>query len=371
MANRDALTGLAIRAKLMVAIERAFVGGRREDDGIALMAIDLDGFKAVNDSMGHSVGEALLQEVAKRLTRETRATDLVARPGGDEFAVLQETVGGGVGPASALAAQLLATIRDPFEICGHHIAIGASIGIALASEAGDTASGLIESSDFALYRAKSEGRNGFQFFEPAMGERARARQAIERDLRKAILCGELEVHYQTYFATASGLACGAEALLRWRRAESGFVGPDTFIPVAEESGLIFPIGEWVLIAACRQAANWAPNLRISVNVSPVQFKRGDLTKVVRNCLALSGLAPERLELEITESAPVDVNDRNLAQLRAIKSLGVSIALDDFGTGFSSLGYLRKFPVDRDQDRPLVYQGHWSAAGKRIDGHGGH
>ncbi len=345
MASHDALTNLPNRAKLLNAIDREFAQQRRSGEMIALLAIDLDGFKAVNDSLGHPVGDSLLQEVARRLTRQTRASDTVARHGGDEFAVLQTFGERGVEPASALAARVVRSVSEPYWIGGHNVTIGASIGIAFGPDDGDTPETLIQSADFALYRAKSEGRNRFRFFEAAMRSEARARLALEGELREAVRLGELEVHYQTIFAAESGEMCGAEALVRWRRGEREAIGPDKFIPIAEATGLIFPIGEWVLRTACRQATQWPPGLRISVNLSPVQFKIGDLVGVVRDCLAQSGLAPGRLELEITESVLIDASERNLAQLRAIKDLGVSIALDDFGTGFSSLGHLRKFPID--------------------------
>jgi len=344
LAHHDAMTGLVNRARLVESIEYQFTLSRRSAEEFAIFIVDLDHFKNVNDTLGHPAGDALLCEVATRLKRVTRESDTVARLGGDEFVVVQSVGGSAVNGVIALAERIQREIRQPCVIDGHQICINASIGVAVAPSDGSEAGGLLKNADIALYRAKSAG-GGYRIFDLAMDLEARARNALESDLRNAVARNEFEVYYQTVADFETGKVCGAEALIRWHHPERGMVRPDEFIPLAEETGLIVPIGEWVLRTACIQAAKWPENLKLAVNLSPVQFKRGDLVDIVGAALEESGLAPGRLEVEITETVSLQRNAHNLDQLVGIKKLGVSIALDDFGTGFSSLSYLRSFPFD--------------------------
>jgi diguanylate cyclase (GGDEF)-like protein len=333
MAQHDALTDLVNRAQFTEQIEYEFMRARRSTDGFAVFIIDLDHFKDVNDSLGHPIGDLLLRKVARRLRKATRDSDTVARIGGDEFAVLQTLESQAMDNIVALAKRILRSVSAPYEIDGHQLNIGASIGIALAPHDGTDAGQLMKNADLALYRAKSDGRNDYRFFELAMDVEARSRHALEADLRKALLNGEFEVYYQTVFSVDTGAISGAEALIRWMHPQRGMVRPDQFIPLAEELGLIAPIGEWVLRAACMEAAKWPAGLKLAVNLSPVQFKRGNIIAVVRDALADSGFAPERLELEITESVLLTQNAYNLALL---------------------LSYLRMFPFDTIKiDRSFV------------------
>jgi len=345
MAHHDPLTDLANRAKFCQTIEYELSMSRRSVQSFALLILDLDGFKNVNDLLGHPVGDELLRAVAERLRKNTAECDTVARLGGDEFAIIQMLRDDAQSGVSPLTTRLIAAIGAPFEIRGHRVTIGVSAGVAIGPHDGETIDRLMANADLALYRAKNDGRNTFRFFEPAMDKEARSRHALETELRHAIARGQLEVHYQTIFNAEIGSVCGAEALLRWRHPEYGMVGPDKFIPIAEKSGLISSIGEWVLKTACLEATKWPDPLRVAVNLSPVQFEDGRLVSVIESCLAETGLTPERLEVEITESVVLHSTPRNLEQLKAIKALGVSVALDDFGTGYSSLSYLRSFPFD--------------------------
>jgi len=345
MAQHDALTDLFNRAQFVERIEYELARSRGSSKTFAVLIIDLDHFKDVNDSLGHPVGDLLLRAAGERLRNATRPSDTVARIGGDEFAVLQPLDAEGMDDVVALAKRILLDISAPYEIDGRQLNIGASIGVALAPYDGAEADQLMKNADLALYRAKADGRNDYRFFELAMDVEARSRHALEADLRKALAKGEFEVFYQTVYSFETGRICGAEALVRWRHPERGMVRPDQFISLAEELGLIVPIGEWVLRAACMEAAKWPADLKLAVNLSAAQFKRGNLVDAVRGALADSGLAAERLELEITESVLVTQNDHNLSLLRSLKQLGVAIVLDDFGTGFSSLSYLRMFPFD--------------------------
>jgi diguanylate cyclase (GGDEF)-like protein len=354
MAQHDALTDLANRTKFTERIDYELTRARRTGGGFAVLIVDLDHFKDVNDSLGHPVGDLLLRAVGARLRKATRDTDTVARIGGDEFAVLQPLDSASIDNVIALSKRILHSVSAPYELEEHEINIGASVGIALAPQDGDEPGLLIRNADLALYRAKTDGRNDYRFFEQAMDVEARSRHALEADLRRALANSEFDVFYQTVFSVESGEISGAEALVRWHHPTRGMVRPDEFIPLAEEIGLIVPIGEWVLRTACLQAVKWPPHLKLAVNLSPAQFKRGNLMAVVRGALAESGLAPERLELEITESVLLTQNAYNLALLRGLKTIGVAIVLDDFGTGFSSLSYLRMFPFDTIKiDRSFV------------------
>jgi diguanylate cyclase (GGDEF)-like protein len=354
MARHDALTDLANRAQFVERIEYEVARSRRSSEGFAIFVIDVDHFKAVNDSLGHPIGDQLLRCVADRLRNATRSGDSVARLGGDEFAILQTLEGRPIDSVRALAKRLLHSVGAPYEIEGHQVSTSVSIGIALAPQDGEEPSRLLKNADLALYRAKADGRNDCRFFEASMDAEARSRHELEADLRLALARDQFEIFYQTVFEVESGEITGAEALLRWRHPNRGLVRPDQFIPLAEETGLIVSIGEWVLKNACAQAAQWPRSLKLAVNLSAVQFKRGDLAATVAAALAQSGLAPERLELEITESVLLVQNADTLTALHGLKALGVAIVLDDFGTGFSSLSYLRMFPFDTIKiDRSFV------------------
>jgi diguanylate cyclase (GGDEF)-like protein len=318
----------------------------KEGKAFAILLFDLDLFKAVNDSLGHPVGDALLKAVAKRLVAATSQNDTVGRLGGDEFAILQLAQSSQRENAMALAARLLELIGAPYEIDGHRIVIGISIGIAVAPYDGIDSAQLLKNADLALYRAKADGRNTFRFFEQEMDEDLRRRRALEIDLQNAVTNHELEAYYQPIVDIDSGETRSVEALVRWNHPAHGLTPPDSFIPIAEERGMIMAIGRWVMRQACRDAASWPEHIRVAINLSPVQFRNGDLYDTVVGALAESGLAPERLELEITESVLLQKNDRDLAMLRRIQRLGVAIVLDDFGTGYSSFGYLRMFPFDK-------------------------
>src|SRR5262249_42961955 len=283
-------------------------------------------------------------------------TDTVARFGGDEFAILQTLVADHKEGAVALASRILEALGELYDLDGHKVAIGASIGIALAPEDGTEAEQLLRNADLGLYRVKSAGRNGFRFFEPAMEAEARSRHALERDLREAALRGEFELHYQTIVDFATRQVCGAEALVRWRHPQHGLILPDRFISLAEEIGVISQLGEWIVRRACAEAARWPPHVRLAINLSPLKSPRGDLPATIARALDESGLPPHRLELEITESVLLEPNDQNFVTLRRLKELGVSIVLDDFGTGYSSLTYLHMFPFDKIKiDKSFVHK----------------
>jgi diguanylate cyclase (GGDEF)-like protein len=345
MAHHDALTELPNRVLLRERMEQAFARVRRYGETFAVLFLDLDRFKGVNDTLGHPVGDALLRMVADRLRACVRETDVVARLGGDEFAILQ-VHGEGAASADHLADRILEVVGAPYELDGQNVVIGTSIGIALAPRHGVTADQLLKSADMALYRAKADGRGTYRFFEQEMDADLQRRRLVELDLRKALAAGELELHYQPVVNLVSGEITCCEALLRWRHPQRGLVSPAEFIPIAEEIGLIVPIGEWVLRQACMQAASWPRPIRIAVNLSPLQFNKCNLLQTVVLALASSGLSATRLELEITESAFLQETDETLATLHELRSLGVRIAMDDFGTGYSSLSYLRSFPFDK-------------------------
>lgn len=347
LAHHDALTGLANRASLAQKIDEAAARQRRRDEPFTVLLLDLDWFKQVNDTLGHPAGDALLSEVATRLKALLRETDILARLGGDEFAIIQAGETKQREAAQALAERVIEMIGRPFEIDGGDVSIGASIGIALAPEQGSTGSDeLLKMADLALYRAKSTGRNGYCFFDPEMSEIASARREIENDLRRAVQQNELVLHYQPIVDARTRKITSVEALVRWRHPSKGLVPPDMFIPLAEETGLITQIGEWVLRAACSEAANWPTEIKVAVNLSLVQFRKTNLADVVMHAVRDSGLPRDRLELEITETALIESAAECLPVLRQFKSLGITIVLDDFGTGYSSLSQLAMFPFDR-------------------------
>lgn len=354
LAHYDGLTDLANRVFFLSELEAAMERCRRHGERFAVHLLDLDRFKEVNDSLGHVVGDALLKEVARRLKTSVHDTNVVGRLGGDEFAVLQKVGEPGTSEAVALAGTLLAVIGKPYEIEGHQLTVETSIGIALAPDHGLAAEQLLKKADLALYRAKSDGRNGHCLFELQMEREAYARHELVADLRNAISRAEFELHYQPFLGIAARETIGMEALVRWRHPQRGMVTPGDFIPLAEDTGLIKPLGEWILRAACAEAAGWPSNMRIAVNLSAVQFRKGNLAQVIADALSESGLTADRLELEVTESVFLEHNEENLAMLHKLKDLGISIVLDDFGTGYSSLSYLQSFPFNKIKiDRSFV------------------
>jgi len=345
LAHHDALTGLANRVQLRDHIMTSLKNAER-GERFSVLCLDLDNFKDINDTLGHSVGDALLCAVSMRLRGLVRDNDLVSRTGGDEFSIVQPGTEQPVAAATDLATRIVEALSVPFDIGDHQVVVGASIGIALAPDDGNDADQLLKNADMALYRAKDDGRGGFHFFEPAMDAKAQARRFLELDLRKAINAGEFEVFYQPIVNLAENRVSGFEALLRWNHPTRGRVLPSEFIPLAEETGLIVAIGEWVIRQACAEAMTWPSDLRVAVNASPVQFRSKSLVPAVISALAASGLRPDRLELEITETVLMHNNDATLAMLHQLRSLGVRISMDDFGTGYSSLSYLRSFPFDK-------------------------
>ena len=346
LARHDILTGLGNRLMLRERLASALSeGGAAGASRTCVLFIDLDGFKSVNDGLGHGFGDALLKIVAERLRAETGAGDHVVRLGGDEFAVLTQS-DSGVERASRLASRLIEALSAPATLDGNPVHVGASIGVALAGVDGYSCEDLMKAADMALYRAKSEGRGVWRVFDPAMDACAQSRRLLELDLRNALSEGELALFYQPLVDVKTQAITGFEALMRWRHPERGYVSPAEFIPVAEDLGLIVPLGEWALRQACMEAVKWPARVKIAVNLSPIQFQRGNLVPSVVGALAASGLAPRRLELEITESVLLDKSAANLDTLKALRELGVRIAMDDFGTGYSSLSYLRSFPFDK-------------------------
>ena len=344
LARHDVLTGLANRSLFEERIGLALAGARR-GALFAVLFLDLDRFKMVNDTLGHQVGDDLLRAVAGRLLENVREQDTVARFGGDEFVVLQLGVTR-TDDAAYLARRILDAFAVPFEVGGHHLVVGTSIGVATAPNDGDSAETLLKNADLALYISKSEGRGRFRFFEPAMDAKAQRRHAMERDLRRAIERGEFDVYYQPVIELPTNRIRTIEALIRWHHPERGLVAPGDFIPVAEDCGLIGPIGEWVLGQACRDAVGWPDDIHVAVNFSPVQFRDGRLVETVAAILAASGLSARRLELEITETVLLTNNAANLSVLHELRDLGIGIVMDDFGIGYSSLSYLRYFPFDK-------------------------
>ncbi|WP_375459992.1 putative bifunctional diguanylate cyclase/phosphodiesterase [uncultured Enterovirga sp.] len=341
MARHDALTGLPNRTLFREHMELLGLRNARP----AVLCLDIDRFKNVNDTLGHPIGDGLLREVAERLGAAAGPDDLLVRLGGDEFALVRADYHGPEEVAT-LAAEIVESMSRVFEIEGHQIVVSVSVGVALGETATHDADRLLKSADMALYRAKAEGRSTFRFFEADMDARLQARRSLELDLRAALGLNQFELFYQPLVLTQSGEIAGFEALLRWRHPERGLVPPLTFIPLAEEMGIIEEIGAWVIETACAEAMSWADDIKVAVNLSPIQFRNRFLASQVAGCLARTGLAPHRLELEITESVLLNDSDSVLTILNELKLLGVGISMDDFGTGFSSLSYLHKFPFDK-------------------------
>ena len=345
LAERDALTGLANRKAFRERLIERLAAAARAGQPVGVLYVDLDRFKAVNDTLGHPVGDALLRKVADRFKSALRDGDVVARLGGDEFAIIQSDAPQPAA-ATALATRLVDLISRAYAVEGHMLHIGASVGLAIAPTDGYEPDVLLKNADLALYRAKAEGRGCYRFFEPGMDERMQARRSMEVDLRRALALKQLQLVYQPQFDLASNSLVGFEALIRWHHPTRGLVSPGEFIPFAEEIGVITAIGEWVLRTACKQAAAWPSPVTIAVNLSPVQFRGGKLLETVISALAQSQLPAERLDLEITEGALLDNSEDVLHVLKRVRELGVAVSMDDFGTGYSSLGYLQKFPFDK-------------------------
>jgi diguanylate cyclase (GGDEF)-like protein/PAS domain S-box-containing protein len=347
LAHYDALTDLPNRAlfheKLKQELARIAPGGQ-----LAVLYIDIDEFKSVNDTLGHLIGDDLLKSVAVSLSQCVAVPDFVARLGGDEFAIVQTAVKTSA-DVTGLVTRVFDAIREPYECLGHQVTTDASIGIALAPQHGSDLDQILKNADLAMYAAKSAGRRTYRFFEPEMDAQVKARRVLEMDLRQAIADGALEVYYQPCVSLQNNQITGCEALLRWRHAERGLISPTEFIPIAEETGLINQLGEWVLTTACAEAATWPDDIKLAVNVSPVQFKSGTLALKIIAALAASGLPANRLELEITEAVLIRDDEAALAVLHQLRDIGVRIALDDFGTGYSSLSYLQRFPFDKIND----------------------
>jgi diguanylate cyclase (GGDEF)-like protein len=353
LAHYDSLTGLANRVQMGRALEQILAAPSARERASAVLMLDLDRFKQVNDTLGHPAGDALLKQVAQRLERTIGAAGRCGRLGGDEFQVI---IPGQQNRAmlGRTAREIIAALSQPYVIGGHTVVIGASVGIALAPEHGTTSDALVRNVDLALYAAKDAGRGCYRFYEADLHAAAEERAELEQDLRDAIAREEMALHYQPVIHAASERIVGFEALLRWNHPRRGFLPPSKFIPIAEDAGLIDRIGQWVLRSACADMARWPASIRCSVNVSALQFANPDLPAIVANALAHSGVAPARLELEITESVFLSDNDGTDAMFKALKRVGVRLALDDFGTGYSSLAYLRKAPFDRIKiDRNFV------------------
>jgi len=353
LAHHDVLTDLPNRTLFLERLDAAFARARPRFRTVAVLSLDLDRFKSVNDTFGHPFGDKLLREVARRLRQNVRETDTVARFGGDEFAILQT---GQEQPTSAdaLARRLVQVIGAPYHLDGVEVTIGISIGISVAQSGNFDE--LLTNADMALYRAKGDGRGSLRFFDPEMDAEVQTRRALEIDLRQALLRKEFELLYQAIVNLQTYEIVGYEALLRWNHPEAGVISPAIFIPIAEEIGLISAIGDWVICRACEDAAGWPDHIKVAINLSPVQFRNRGLVSIIVSSLASSGLSPHRLELEITESALLQHNEATLATLHELRALGSSIAMDDFGTGFSSLSYLRSFPFDKIKiDRSFVQE----------------
>jgi diguanylate cyclase (GGDEF)-like protein len=345
LAYHDSLTGLGNRLLFKEQLDEALRDVSVAPHPLAVLFLDLDGFKAVNDTLGHSVGDLLLKSIAAKLRDLLPATDRIARLGGDEFAILQIS---SPQPTSSthLAERIIEIVACPHNIDGHEVTVGASIGIAIARPGEMSTENLLKSADLAMYSAKSEGRGTYRIFDPQMDAILQTRRSLERDMRTSLAQGGFELYYQPLVNLQTKRVTAFEALMRWHHKERGSVPPSEFIPVAEDMGLIVQLGEWALRQACMEAANWPDDIRVSVNLSPLQFSKGNLVSTVVSALAASGVAASRLELEITESVLLEKTERNIAILNQLRELGIRISMDDFGTGYSSIGYLRSFPFDK-------------------------
>jgi diguanylate cyclase (GGDEF)-like protein len=353
LAFNDVLTGLPNRTMFHQQLEQLFRASDGDGSLFALHCLDLDQFKVINDTLGHPAGDALLVEAAQRLRLAARG-HFVGRLGGDEFVVLQ-SVERDRDSIDRLAREILAAIAQPLTIDGNELVPSTSIGIAIAPDDGGEGGTLHRNADLALYRAKEAGRGTYAFFEESLNERAQERRQLESDLRLALERGEFELHYQPLFDLEQNRICSFEALLRWNHPTRGLVSPEDFVPVAEETGLIVPIGAWVIREACARASAWPEQIRVAVNVSPVQFHRGALHETIVRAVASTGLTSNRLEVEITESIFLEGSETTLKLLHALRSIGVRVALDDFGTGYSSLSYLQSFPFDKLKiDRSFIH-----------------
>jgi diguanylate cyclase (GGDEF)-like protein len=353
LAYHDALTGLANRVLFREELERALQESRNTRSSLAVLFVDLDEFKSVNDTLGHSVGDSLLKALAERLSEGLTASARIARLGGDEFAVLQ-TSGRQPEAGLALASQIVDIVSTVSRVDNHSVNVGASVGVAISERGLENPEYLLKSADLAMYRAKAEGRGTYRLFDPEMDATAQARRRLEIDLRNAQKRGEFEVYYQPLVSVDTRRVSSFEALVRWHHPERGRIEPADFIPVAEDTGLIIQLGEWVLRQACAEAMKWPENIKVAVNVSPIEFQRGNLINAVVNALAMSRLPPERLEIEITESVLLERTTKSVTTLKQLRDIGVRISMDDFGTGFSSLSYLRSYPFDKIKvDRSFV------------------
>jgi diguanylate cyclase (GGDEF)-like protein len=346
LARHDALTGLANRAEFNARLDEASKRLKRNGGAVTVMMLDLDAFKAVNDTQGHPAGDQLLVQVGSRLQSTIRDTDVLARLGGDEFAIIQEGETHQQEGATTLARRIIDAITQPFDLYGNQASVGISIGIVMAPEHDVEPEGLLKRADLALYDAKANGRNDFRIFQSEMLEVANTQKTAESELRNAIARNEFELHYQPVVDIKTRLLCGVEALVRWRHPTKGMIAPDQFIPLAESTGLIAPLGEWILRRACTDAATWPAHIKVAINISAIQFKKGNLFDVILCTLMETGLAPERLELEVTETALLENHEAHLTTIRQLKNLGISVALDDFGTGYSSVSYLTIYPFDK-------------------------
>ncbi len=344
MAHHDGLTGLANRALFRQQLDAAMAEFRRSGRRVGLYFFDLDGFKKINDTLGHPTGDALLRMLADRLRQCAGDGDTVARLGGDEFAILH-AAGPNAKDEKALARELVQRISKPYDVGGNRLSVTASIGVSASGEACPDSDRMLRNADVALYRAKGDGRNAFRFYDPSMDHHLEEKRARELAVRNALARGEFEVHYQPFVSVVNERICGFEALLRWQHPERGLLPPSEVIPIAEDAGFIAALGEWVLRKACEDAATWPVYIGLAVNISPSQCAPA-LTQTVMSALAASRLSPGQLELEITESALLQDSSTTVSVLHQLRGLGIKISMDDFGTGYSSLSYLRSFPFDK-------------------------
>jgi diguanylate cyclase (GGDEF)-like protein len=345
LAYHDSLTGLGNRLLFKEQLEEALKDVSVASHPLAVLFLDLDGFKAVNDTLGHSIGDLLLKSVATKLRDILPRTDRIARLGGDEFAILQISAAQ-PGSSIALAERIIEVVGQPNSIDGHDVTVGASVGIAVARPGDMNTENFLKSADLAMYSAKSDGRGTYRMFDPEMDAIVQARRLLERDMRTALAQDGFKLFYQPLVNLQTKKVTAFEALMRWQHPERGMVPPSDFIPVAEEMGLIVQLGEWALRQACAEATEWPDGICVSVNLSPLQFSKGNLVSSVMSALASAGLPASRLELEITESVLLEKSERNITILNQLRDLGVRISMDDFGTGYSSIGYLRSFPFDK-------------------------